>query len=291
VTPARLTRAAYLPPTNGQPDTRTGTEIILDFFRERYLPDFRRGNAIHAADGEMVYQSVACAAPTSVLIARLEAATDAPRFSEASGGGVKRDALPFFFRKWSPVAWGDMLAELPDETEAALGMDSVAADQFRAMVRDALLSEIQFGDVIRGTNVTQVERRSLIDWCVKWSKPGPWRSIRSKKCWCKIEVKAAGRIVLRVAVRRDLFPQVRADKFLCGLTQNGFARLAARYGIGSSHRDDRPHGLAAVVLEDAFVAELTAGMYDPENLVESDLPTTADGPDQKPTPSEWTDLL
>jgi hypothetical protein len=45
---------------------------------------------------------------------------------------------------------------------------------------------------------------------------------------------------------------------------NRFARLAQKYGVGSCGRGDRPHGRSAVVLADALVADLTAGLSDEE---------------------------
>jgi hypothetical protein len=258
-------------------------------FVERYRPDFRVRGSIHCSDGSIVSRVEACDCPDSEIIRRLAQAVDAPKRSDGEGGiKVNGTALPGFFRTWSKVAFGDLLKSLPEEEAAELGEDSSAGEDFRRMVRDAMLSEVQFGDVIKGTNVTQVERRSLIDWCVKWAKPGPWRSIRSKKCWCKSEVQGNGLIVLRVAIRQELFAQVHADRRLCGMTRNTFTILAARYRVGNSHRDDRPHGLAAVVLDHDFVIGLTEGMTDPENLVDSEKAKCADGPGQISEPSEMT---
>ena len=62
----------------------------------------------------------------------------------------------------------------------------------------------------------------------------------------------------------------RADRRLCVLTQNSFAQRAAEYGIGESARADRPHGYAAVVLADAFVAELIGAPDDTESEDEDD---------------------
>ncbi len=204
---------------------------------------------------------VACSVLTSVLIGRLATADDAPRHrSGKQFGEINRNALPAFFKTWSRVSWGDLLSELPDEDTAALKSTEPAADEFRRLVRDAMLSEIVLGDVIAATAVTQTERRSLIDWCVKFAKPGPWRSIRSKRCWCKIQSLSGGEIRLRVAIRHELFAQLRADRRLCDMGPNTFTRRATRYGIGTSSQDDRPHGQPAVVLNDDFVAGLTASL-------------------------------
>ena len=106
------------------------------------------------------------------------------------------------------------------------------------MVRDAMLCEVVLGTVVRGASeeVTQTERRSLIEWCERFAKVGPWRSIRSKKCWCKVKDLGGREIELMVAVRHELFAQLRADKRLCEMGPNKFTRRAERYGVGSRTR-------------------------------------------------------
>lgn len=230
-----------------------GVSIILDYFRERYRPVFRRGNSICCIDGADIPMGVACAVPDSALIERLAAAVDAPKYP---GGSIKRNGLPGFFKNWCRVAWGDLLATLPDEDTAELAEDAPAREVFRRLVRDAMLSEIALGDSIHNKGVNRVEKRSLIDWCEKFAKTGPWRSIRSKKCWCKLEQLADGELILKVAIRHELFAQLHADKRLCELCPNRFSRRAARYGVGKSTRADRPGGQAVVVLDQEFVADL-----------------------------------
>lgn len=236
-----------------------GVAVILAYFHERYRPVFRRGNSIVCVDGTEVPMGVACSVPDSPLIERLAEAVDAPRYQ---GGGVKRHSLPSFFKTWSRVAWGDLIASLPDEDDAELGVDAPAAETFRRQVREAMLSEVVLGDVIGRINVTQTERRSLIDWCVKFAKPGPWRSIRSKKCWCKYVKLPGGELRLMVAIRHELFAQVHADRRLCEMGPHTFTLRAGRYGVGHSTREERPHGEAAVVLNPEFLAELTASLPD-----------------------------
>ena len=134
----------------------------------------------------------------------------------------------------------------------------MAADEFRRLVRDTMLSEVVLGEVIgKSDQVTQTERKSLIDWCHTFAKKGPWRSIRSKRCWCKSRLDD-GRIVLMVAIRHELFAQMRADKRLSEMGPKAFARRAARYNVGTASRDERPHGESAVTLDDikVSVAEL-----------------------------------
>ena len=50
------------------------------------------------------------------------------------------------------------------------------------------------------------------------------------------------------AAPQSLFAQLHADRRLCEMTLNTFTRRAARYGIGSSTRADRPDGKSAVVM-------------------------------------------
>jgi hypothetical protein len=247
---------------DAEADGPNGVVMIQDYFRNLYQPDFRRGTAIHSARGGFVQMNEACAVPDSDLIEQLTTAADAPSYK---GGGINRNALPTFFKNWAKVAWGDLLRALPEEDQVPLSGASggtVAGDEFRRLVTDAMLTEIQLGDVLGADGGARVERRSLIDWCYRFAKPGPWRSIRSKRCWCKTHVLGDGQIVLKVAVRVELFTQIKADRLLCGLGQNTFSRRAERYGVGASTRADRPEGQAAVVLADDFVNDLIAGLPD-----------------------------
>jgi hypothetical protein len=252
-----------------------GKDIILDYFKTHYRPVFKRGNGAHCGDGALLTQPVACGVPDSALIDRLAKAADVPR---TESGAVKWAALPKFFTTWAKVSWGDLLDGLPTEDDVAPGDDGPGRAECRQLVRDALLSEVVLGKTIRGSHVTEVERRSLIDWCGKFAKDGVWRSIRSKRCWCRLKKLEGGEVELQVAVRHELFGQLKADKRLADLTANAFGRRAARYGVGTSTREERPHGLSAVVLDPAFIRELTAGA--PADPVEPDQPVPA--PEREP---------
>ena len=268
---------AHLPESPGARESsfgpQTGAEIILEHYRALYRPVFRIGTSVRTGDGVTVPMGEATSLCDSKLIKRLECATDAPRYAGKNGtqGEVKRDSLPGFFKKWSRVAWGDLLGSLPDEDTAALATHGPASDEFRQLVRDAMLTQLVLGDVIGGNDrdqaPTQVERRSLIDWCQKFAKPGPWKTIRSYRCWCRIRELPGGEIVLQVAIRHELFGQLRADRALCVMNANTFTRRAERYGIGTTSRENRPHGLSAVTLADDFVADLIAGL--PDDAIEA----------------------
>jgi hypothetical protein len=251
----------YSPHDKGSEKQGRAAEIILDYFRTRWKPAFRRGNVVHCADGEEITMQVAVV-PDSKIIARLAAASDAPKDKH----GVNVDALPAFFKKWAPVAWGDLRGELTDETQALLADDAPARETFVRLVREAMFTQITFGDVIGRQGVVQTERRSLIGWCQKFAKLGPWRDIRSLACWTRLTEPTAGEMLLHVAIRHELFAQMAADKRLREMGATMFARLAGKYGIGASTEKDRPHGRRAIVLDQALVADMTEGIADDENL-------------------------
>jgi hypothetical protein len=262
-------------PADGE---RTGCQIILAHFRTSYTPRFRVGAAVHCADGSVVTAQEACAIPDSRLIERLGGATDAPRVKDA----VKTQALPAFFKTWARVAWGDLLAELPDEDHAELADDEPAPEQFRRLVREALLAEVTIVAPIDGTGPSVPQRRSLIGWCQQFAKTGPWRDVRGRRCWCKLRQTDGSELVLMVAVRHEVFSQVGGDRRLREMGANTFARRSARYGVGQSCRGDRPHGHAAVVLDEGFVADLLADVPDDENLADAKKPNWLDGGGQIP---------
>jgi putative DNA primase/helicase len=240
----------------------TGTRIILDYFRETYRPLFRRGNCIYAGDGREVRQAEATSTPTTKLIDRLATASDAPKVE----GGVKRSALPKFFSTWSKPAWGDLLESLPTEDDAVLGTDGPARDEFRRLVAAAMVTEVVLGTVVRGKGndheVTEVERRPLIDWCVRFAHPGPWRDIRGKRCYTKLFELDGGEVRVAIAIRHELLAQLRADRRLTEMGPKAFARRCAAYGVGTTTRADRPHGQSAVVFDPEFVSELTSSLPD-----------------------------
>lgn len=84
--------------------------------------------------------------------------------------------------------------------------------------------------------------------------------------WCKRREQPDGELVLQVAIRHELFAQLRADKRLIEMTATKWARRAERYGVGLSSVSNRPHGQKAVMLAPEFLAELTAGIPDADAL-------------------------
>jgi putative DNA primase/helicase len=236
----------------GDDQKQSATAIILQFFRDTYRPIFKRAGMVVCEDGRQVTASEACATPCTVVIDRLANAEDAPRYK---GGAVNRGSLPTFFRSWSRVAWGDLLGSLPDEDTAELGENAPAREEFRRLMRDLMVTEFTLGDVVVHGG-PQVQRCSLIDWCYKFAKPGPWKSIRSKSCWTKTKVTGDGELRLLIAIRHEVCAQLRGDRRLIEMEANTFTRRCERYGIGSTSERDRPHGKRAVILSFDFVEDL-----------------------------------
>jgi hypothetical protein len=253
---------------NGKADTaptadepKTGVQVIREYFDRRYRPQFRIGNSIRTLDGRDVLMGEACAVPDSKLIAALAGATDAPAYvNGGKRGDVKWASLPNFFKTWAKVAWGDLLTDLRDEDDADLAVLGTARDEFRRWVRDAMLSEVTLGETKKADRLTEtnVERNSLIGWCDRFAKPGPWRRIRGKLCWCRRVEHEGGELELQVAVKHGLFGQVKADPKLRAMTEWKFTRRAKNYAVGTSTRECRPHGESAVLLARDFVEDLIA---------------------------------
>ncbi len=122
-----------------------------------------------------------------------------------------------------------------------------------------MLIQVVLGETICKQGVTRTERNSLIDWCQKFQKKGQWKPIRSMKCWCKLVELAGGEVRLKVAIRHELFAQIKADRRLIEMGPKTFSRRAAKYEVGTVAEKDRPQGQRAVVLTDDFVIDLTAG--------------------------------
>lgn len=201
----------------------TGYQIILGYFREEYLPVFRRGPILYSGRlGREVRVSEACHGAPIQLIEKLAGAQDAPRGED---GTVKRGKLPNFFTTWVKSAWTDILRSLPEE-EAAGEVCPTAQEEFEARLADALNTIVALGhEYGNGSDVaSKVERRSLLDWCVLFAKPGGWKSIRSFRVWAK---KEGDRVA--IAMRAELFGQLNKPRMI----QRQLGELAELYGVGT----------------------------------------------------------
>jgi hypothetical protein len=231
-----------------------GYTIIKDYFTRVYQPVFRRGAALFAAPlGREVRMGEACSGAGIELIDLLGGATDAPRDRR---GNTERSALPYFFRTWAPSAWKDILAGLTEEENSSEIVDR-AQEDFRAKVSAALHTLVSMGltyrEDVRQAR-TEVQQRTLFDWCCCWSKPGLWKKVRSYSLWTRREGDE-GRVA--IALRVELFSQIKFPE-LARMTQNKFGRLAQAYGVGEDKQNARVHGQRVVVLTSEFLSALEA---------------------------------
>jgi hypothetical protein len=72
--------------------------------------------------------------------------------------------------------------------------------------------------------------------------------------------------VLKVALRHELFSQLRFDKRLVSMGPKVFARRATKYKIGRSSETDRPCGVNAIILNHEFVVELVTDFGDEQEV-------------------------
>jgi hypothetical protein len=225
----------------------TGYEVILEHFRSKYGPVFRRKMALYSKTlGRIVTSAEGPGGgPGKALVDKLAEAEDAPRDSD---GKVRRHSLPRFFHVWARSAWVDLLDSLPEEDVAEI-IDP-AEEEFRGRVARALHTLFSFSPWIR-RGEPQVERRSIIAWCDLLAKPGNWAQLGSLLVWMRRDVAGS----LHVAVRAELFAQTHVNE-LARLTQRKFAALAERYGVGSKGPECRPGGQWAVELGPNFLQEL-----------------------------------
>jgi putative DNA primase/helicase len=251
------------PPDATAAGTREAWQVIRDYFRDRYCPDFKEGDCLYSrSERRLIRRQEACAALPPDLIEPLSTATNVPIFKP---GSVNKEALPGFFRKWAATGFAALLQEVPEQAEAELGGDAPAAEEFRQLIRQALTTEFALGRTLsvqnhRSGKVEQerrIELRSLIDWCRLFAKPGPWRSIRSKQCWTKLEIRPDGECFVRIAIRHELLAQLKADPRLCRMPPKRFASLALQYGVArAGGPDERAHGRHVLIIENSLVADL-----------------------------------
>ncbi|HYT92751.1 MAG TPA: hypothetical protein VEL76_28805, partial [Gemmataceae bacterium] len=226
-------------------------DVILAHLRERYEPTFRRGNVLYSPRlGREVKAAEACYAPNSGLLAQMERASDPPRTGK---GATDLDALPKHFRNWAPVAWTDLLDSLPEE-EASGKVVEPAREEFRRQVTAALCTLVPLAYRHQGSERADVERRPLIEWARMFAKPGRWGDVRGYRLWARLDGNPADGVVLRVALRVELFAQAHAAD-LKRLSQPHFTALAQTYGIGKPVKV-KGGDLRAVELDPDYLADL-----------------------------------
>jgi hypothetical protein len=230
--------------------------IILRFFRTYYQPTFKRGTTVFsAALGREVKAGEARAAAPIALIRQLADARDAPRLRNAS---VDWRMLPSAFYTWSGSAWVDLLAGVPLE-EQSVEVHELAYEEFTRKLLAALACMVTFGQDVKSdkpgvrSEAQAPQRRSVLDWCRMWAKPGPWRRIRSLALWTRIDEQQQ----VRVALTTVFFSQVGAND-LAALSQRQFNALAITYGLAEDVEDNRAGGFRATFL----TAEVTRPLPD-----------------------------
>ncbi len=235
--------------------------ILVNYFRQRYNPIFRRGEALYSARlGREVKKGEATWGAPSELVEQLLDAVDGPG---------DRDEIQHHFREWSKTAWLDLLDTLPEEeaTTREWGVSDQAADEFTGAVRGALLELVPLAYTYKpadGPERTEVQRRPLIEWARMFaaSNGERWGSVRGYRIWSKLDKSTPPRVM--VAVRVELFRQLHyAD--LARMKPGTFTKLCRLYGVGLPCKvtggDDRAVRLSAAFLGDLMdcPADETAG--------------------------------
>jgi len=244
------------PPGNGQQpgedeELLPAAVIIRQYWQCSYNPTFRRGAAVYSATlGRELKVSELMGAPTSALIDLLEDAADRQRNPDT--GETSRSQLPSLFKKWGPVAWGDLLAELQEEGAGGEVCD-LAEEEFRGRIGAALLTMVPLAYTYQGANgqeQTDVERRPLLDWARKFAKAGQWQSVRGYR------IAAGEPPAVEVALRVELFSQAHVAD-LAKLSQRRLTDLCQLYGVGTPCRV-KGGNARAVQLASEFLCDLMA---------------------------------
>jgi hypothetical protein len=223
---------------------------------------FRRGTTLYSdALGREVKASEACFGASEDLLKKLWNAVNVPKDPESKK--VRFGKLPAFFSTWVRTAWIDLLASLPSE-ETSDEVSEHAAEEFANRIAAGLRTLQSFGRQIQNTRThnseTDVQRRTLVSWCMIFAKEGDWAQIRSLDLWTRLAPD--GR--LEIALRPGLFDQVGRKDF-ADISYRTFRALCEQYDLGKAIGDDgkrcRPCGANAIQLSPHFVAELTAGVH------------------------------
>jgi hypothetical protein len=244
---------------------RPAAAIILEHLREVYSPSFRRGDHIWSSSlaAEVRRHEALARGGDSTLMAGLT--HDAQEMPRDDRGEPRPAAAPRVYRDWAPVAWADLLAELPDEP-AAEEVDGTAEEQFRRRLSAALTRIITLASHRQDTSGEQErEARSILHWCLSFARRGGWAQIRSFYVWCRLDCDSADRhAALRVAIRPELLGQLGLRE-LAEIGQNRLADLCERYGVGRRCRVGRG-GQRAIELSPEWL----------QGLLESPLPPDGD---------------
>jgi hypothetical protein len=269
-------------------DPRSARSIIADYWRQHHLIPYRRGGALYSeAVGGVLRLADLLARPTSELLALLAASAEAASFPRDDNGRPDWKKVAGLLRTWAPWAHGDLLAALPEET-ASGEIAETAEEEFRRQLSAALLTLHVLGKQVKGTDgrgkpvdLTETERRTVIEWASCFAKTERWADVRSLCVWSCLGPERE----VRVAIRAELFSQVHAPE-LSKITPRRLAELCNLYGLGSGCKvegGDR----RAVELDRDFVRELLRrGCPDPANRETGRTHGRPDAPPQQSSPRE-----
>jgi hypothetical protein len=244
-------------PADPAPGKRRGRayDVVRADWVEHYAFAWARPDedvAWSTALGRLVSGREACRAPRMALAQRILAG--APQECKDRGGKPRLARVPAVFRTWAPVAWADVMAELPDEPDAAEVVPG-AQEDFRRRLLAALTRQITLGAVRDGQEVREL--RAVVDWCKRRAVEGNWRRVRSWRVWSRLAPGNGTRDErLRVAVVVELFGQIGCQD-LKGLSTDRFVALCEMYGCGKRVRVGHG-GKCGVELTPEFLAEALA---------------------------------
>jgi NrS-1 polymerase HBD domain len=229
--------------------------VLCDWLRSTYQPTFRRGRLLYSAKlGREVSSSEASACPTSEVLALLAVQTDRPTVRGSTD--VDKQALPYHFRTWLPVAWGDLAKDLPEESDSAEAVEP-AREEFVRRLSAALLTMVPLSYAYstgEGERV-EVQRRPLVEWARMFARGPRWESVRGYRVWSRRDGDG-----VRMAIRAELLGQLHA-RDLGSISQRRLSELSVLYGIGNPCQV--AGGAArAVELTPDYLVDLLAGPID-----------------------------
>jgi hypothetical protein len=237
------------PSGKGGEESATPAAVILAWLRETLCPHFRRSARIYSARWcrDLSRTDVV---PTSTIIDQLADAGFAPMSKQ---GMPDLDALPKVFRDWLPVAWGDLLASLKEET-ATVEIVSPAEEEFCARLREVFLTPIALAYTYSegGEEREEVRRDPVIVWARRFAKSPHWAKgqLRGYQVWSKKEGERVS-----VAFRAGLIGQLHCRGWGGPVNHHHLSNLCSLYSVGTPCKVlggvER-----AIQLADEFLADL-----------------------------------
>jgi hypothetical protein len=261
----------------GEGGRRPARQIIHEHMERLYRPTYRDGPDIwSAAEGRKVTRTEAVGqSEDGVLHAALEDAAEMPRDDH---GYPRRGATPRLYRDYSRAAWGDLHRSLPLETDDG-EVEPTAEAAFRRRLGEALTRQVTMDvptpcgrsgaarrqrDEDRQPQARHQEQRTLLDWAIRWARPGRWERIRSWYIWSRLDGQT-----VRVAIRPELLGRGQLHMpDLAELGQAGLSRLCERYGLGEGCRVGHG-GQRGIEIAQALLQDLQAAPGDGDEVTEA----------------------